>query len=139
MDFVHHVIFHALHAWDQQDFVLHALRVNSFPTAHVMTSVQDSIPMADVWLHAPQDFISHQTQFAVHVDHIVKSAAAQHNVQDARQTCTLTWVIVWLLVLQIPLSQQTTPVSLAIFLAEPVKAFPLNVSRAQQDTRMIQD
>ena len=139
MDCVCHATFHALHAWDLQECVLHALKDNLYTMVHVMITALNMTRMEIVWLHALQDFINLQTQFVVRADRIVKNATTQLHAQNARLTCMFIWVIVWLLALQILWYQQTTYVLLAMFLVELVKTSQLNVSRVQLDTITIQD
>jgi hypothetical protein len=68
------------------------------------------------------------------VDRVAKNAPVQQLAPNVPPICTLTWVIVWPLVLPIPSSRPTTPAWLAIFLAELAKTFPMNASLVPQVT-----
>lgn len=70
--------------WDQQDTVLHAHRHNFYTTAHVMITVHDMTPKANVWHHAHLDFISHQILHVCNVHKVVPNAPVQVNVQYVR-------------------------------------------------------
>ncbi len=129
-----HAIFHAQHAWDLQGFAHHVPRGPSYQTVLATTTARNTTPRATVWLLALLDFTSPQTQPAAHADRIAKNAAAQQLAPNARQTCTLTWAIVWSLVPPILSCRQATLAWLAIFLAELAKTYRLNVSLAPRVT-----
>ena len=104
------MIFHVQHAWDRQGFVHLVLMAHFYTAVTATTTVQNMTQMVNVLLRVHQDFTSRQTQAAVNADQIVKNAAVQHSVPNARQTCSLIWVIVWFHALQILWYQQTTHV-----------------------------
>lgn len=65
--------------WDQQDTVHHAHKHNFYTTAHVMITVHDMTPKANVWHHAHLDFISHQILHVYNVHKVVHNASVQVN------------------------------------------------------------